>query len=91
MQAKQERIARPSTTLGGGEVTSTKVEGLRRSPQAQSPHAPLYLGDINATPRGLNLSMTSSIPVNTRGQSDRNGYALTVVWLGDARSVDPVL
>ena len=37
----------------------------------------LCLGDINATPRGLNLSMTSSIPVNTRGQSDRNGYALT--------------
>ena len=36
----------------------------------------LCLGDINATPRGLNLSMTSSIPVNTRGQSDRNGYAL---------------
>ena len=37
----------------------------------------LYLGDPMATPRGLNLSMTSSIPVNTRGQSDRNGYALT--------------
>eukprot|EP01043_Picozoa_sp_COSAG02_P049369 COSAG02_NODE_4950_length_4796_cov_7.041729_6_plen_172_part_00 len=50
MQAEQERIARPSTTLGGGEVTSTKVERLRRSPQAQSPHAPAESAPASPVP-----------------------------------------